>query len=182
MTTVRYDSVERAVADIRSGRAVVVVDAADRENEGDLIFAASKSTPALMAFLIRHSSGVVCAPVTGEMLDRLAIPLMTPHNRERMRTAYTISVDARDGVSTGISAADRSHTVRVLADSATEPRELVQPGHVFPKISRTRIVEPPIVTVVSNSQCRAFIECLPCLLCSRPAGGRWRVIARRTWR
>ena len=132
MTTVRYDSVERAVADIRSGRAVVVVDAADRENEGDLIFAASKSTPALMAFLIRHSSGVVCAPVTGEMLDRLAIPLMTPHNRERMRTAYTISVDARDGVSTGISAADRSHTVRVLADSATEPRELVQPGHVFP--------------------------------------------------
>jgi 3,4-dihydroxy 2-butanone 4-phosphate synthase / GTP cyclohydrolase II len=132
MTTVRYDSVERAVADIAAGKAVVVVDAADRENEGDLIFAASKSTPALMAFTIRHSSGVVCAPVTGEMLDRLAIPLMTPHNRERMRTAYTISVDARDGVTTGISAADRSHTVRVLADSATEPRELVQPGHVFP--------------------------------------------------
>src|SRR6187200_573265 len=85
-----------------------------------------------MGFLIRHSSGVVCAPVTGEMLDRLAIPLMTPHNRDKMRTAYTISVDARDGVTTGISAADRAHTVRVLADSATEPWEITRPGHVFP--------------------------------------------------
>src|SRR3954469_1841919 len=129
---VRLDTVERAVADIAAGRAVVVVDDEERENEGDLIFAASRSTPALMAFMIRHSSGVVCAPVTAPTLDRLGIPLMTPHNRERMRTAYTVSVDARDGVSTGISAADRSHTVRTLIDSATEAFELVQPGHVFP--------------------------------------------------
>ncbi len=131
-TSIRLDPVERAIADIAAGKAVVVVDDEDRENEGDLIFAAAKSTPALMAFTIRHSSGVICVPMPAPMLDRLEIPLMTPHNRDRMRTAYTISVDARDGVSTGISAADRSHTARALADSATEPWELTRPGHVFP--------------------------------------------------
>ena len=101
MTTVRLDSIERAVADIREGKAVVVIDDEDRENEGDLIFAASKATPELMGFLVRHSSGYVCAPITGETLDRLGIPLMTPHNRELMRTAYTISIDARDGITDG---------------------------------------------------------------------------------
>ncbi len=129
---IRLDSVERAIADIAAGRAVVVVDDEGRENEGDLIFAASKATPELMAFTIRHSSGVICVPMPGRMLDRLEIPLMTPHNKDKLRTAYTISVDARDGVSTGISAADRAHTARVLADSATEPWELTRPGHVFP--------------------------------------------------
>lgn len=129
---VRLDSIERAIADIAEGKAIVVVDDENRENEGDIIFAASKSTPELMAFLVRYSSGLVCAPITGRILDRLAIPLMTPHNREMMRTAYTVSIDARDGVSTGISAADRSRTCRVLADSATEPFELVQPGHIVP--------------------------------------------------
>jgi 3,4-dihydroxy 2-butanone 4-phosphate synthase/GTP cyclohydrolase II len=129
---VRLDTIEEAVAEIAAGKAVVVVDDEERENEGDLVFAASRSTPELMAFTIRYSSGVICAPVTAPVLDRLGIPLMTPHNRERMRTAYTVSVDARDGVTTGISAADRSHTVRTLVDSATEPFEIVQPGHVFP--------------------------------------------------
>ena len=133
---IRLEPVERAIADIAAGRAVVVVDDEDRENEGDIIFAAAKATPELMAFTIRHSSGVICAPMPGEMLDRLEIPLMTPHNRDRLRTAYTISVDARDGVTTGISAADRTHTVRVLADSATEPWEITRPGHVFPLRSR----------------------------------------------
>lgn len=130
--SVRLDSIERAIADIRDGRAVIVVDDEDRENEGDIIFAASKATPELMGFLVRYSSGYVCAPVTGATLDRLGIPLMTPHNRELMRTAYTISIDARDGITTGISAADRARTCRVLADSATEPFELVMPGHVLP--------------------------------------------------
>jgi len=130
--SIRLDPVERAIADIAAGKAVVVVDDLERENEGDLIFAAAKATPELMAFTIRHSSGVICVPMPAAMLDRLEIPLMTPHNRDRMRTAYTISVDARDGVSTGISAADRAHTARVLADSATEPWELTRPGHVFP--------------------------------------------------
>ena len=129
---VPLDSVERAVADIATGRPVVVVDDADRENEGDIIVAASKMTPSLMAFMIRHTSGVICAPLTGQDLDRLQLPLMTTQNEERMRTAFTISVDARDGVTTGISAADRARTVRVLVDSATEPYELVRPGHIFP--------------------------------------------------
>jgi len=132
VTGVRLDSVDRAVADIAAGRSVVVVDDEDRENEGDLVFAAGKATPALLGFMIRWTSGFVCVAVEGATLDRLHIPLMTPHNRERMRTAYTISVDAREGITTGISAADRSHTIRVVADSATEPHDLVQPGHVMP--------------------------------------------------
>src|SRR5216684_9411637 len=126
------DTVDRAIADIAAGRAVVVVDDADRENEGDIIFAASKATPALLAFTIRHTSGVICVPMLGEELDRLQLPLMTAQNNERMRTAFTVSVDARDGVTTGISAADRARTVRTLVDSATEPYELVRPGHIFP--------------------------------------------------
>src|SRR5258708_1577886 len=126
------DTVDRAIADSAAGRAVVVVDDADRENEGDIIFAASKATPALLAFTIRQTSGVICVPMLGEELDRLRLPLMTTQNNERMRTAFTVSVDARDGVTTGISAADRARTVRTLVDSATEPYELVRPGHVFP--------------------------------------------------
>ncbi|MET3963720.1 3,4-dihydroxy 2-butanone 4-phosphate synthase/GTP cyclohydrolase II [Marmoricola sp. OAE513] len=129
---IRLDDIEAAIADIAAGKAVVVVDDEDRENEGDIIFAAAKATPELMAFTIRHSSGVICVPMPADMLDRLEIPLMTPHNKDKLRTAYTISVDARDGVSTGISAADRAHTARVLADSATEPWEITRPGHVFP--------------------------------------------------
>lgn len=127
-----FDGIEEAIADIAAGKAVVVVDDEDRENEGDLIFAASKATPELLAFTIRYSSGVICVPMLGADLDHLQIPLMTTQNRERMRTAYTVSVDARDGVTTGISAADRARTIRTLCDSATEPYELVRPGHIFP--------------------------------------------------
>lgn len=127
-----FDTVDDAIADVAAGKAVVVVDDADRENEGDIIFAAAKATPELLTFTIRYSSGVICVPMEGAALDRLQIPLMTSQNRERMRTAYTVSVDARDGVSTGISAADRTMTIRRLCDSATEPHELVRPGHVFP--------------------------------------------------
>ncbi|HEY3733457.1 MAG TPA: bifunctional 3,4-dihydroxy-2-butanone-4-phosphate synthase/GTP cyclohydrolase II [Streptosporangiaceae bacterium] len=126
------DSVARAIEDMAAGRAVVVVDDADRENEGDIIFAAAKATTELLAFMTRHTSGVICVPMPGRDLDRLAIPLMTNQNSERMRTAFTVSVDARDGVTTGISAADRARTVKVLVDSATEPYELVRPGHIFP--------------------------------------------------
>jgi 3,4-dihydroxy 2-butanone 4-phosphate synthase/GTP cyclohydrolase II len=129
---IALDSVKLAIERIAAGQAVVVVDDADRENEGDIIFAAGKATPALLAFTIRHTSGVICVPMLGEELDRLQLPLMTAQNNERMRTAFTVSVDARDGVTTGISAADRARTVRRLVDSATEPYELVRPGHVFP--------------------------------------------------
>jgi 3,4-dihydroxy 2-butanone 4-phosphate synthase / GTP cyclohydrolase II len=129
---VSLDEVERAVQDIRAGRAVVVVDDAARENEGDIIFAASKATPELLAFTIRHARGLICVPMRGADLDRLQIPLMTTDNQEHMGTAFTISVDARHGITTGISAADRAKTIRTLADSATDPRDIVRPGHVFP--------------------------------------------------
>ena len=129
---VRLDPVADAVAAIARGECVVVVDDEDRENEGDLIFAAGRATPELVAFTIRHTSGVLCVPLPGPVLDRLELPPMTIVNEDRKGTAYTVSVDARDGVSTGISAADRAHTIRVLADSATEPFELTRPGHVFP--------------------------------------------------
>jgi 3,4-dihydroxy 2-butanone 4-phosphate synthase / GTP cyclohydrolase II len=129
---VGLDEVERAVQDIRAGRAVVVVDDAARENEGDIIFAASKATPELLAFTIRHARGLICVPMRGQDLDRLQVPPMTTDNQEHMGTAFTISVDARDGITTGISAADRAKTIRTLADSATEPRDIVRPGHIFP--------------------------------------------------
>ena len=129
---VRLDPVAAAVAAIAQGQAVVVVDDADRENEGDLIFAAGKATADLVAFMIRYTSGVVCVPMLGDQLDRLDLPPMTSVNQDRKQTAYSVSVDARDGVTTGISAHDRAHTIRVLADSATEPWELTRPGHVFP--------------------------------------------------
>jgi len=132
VTPVALDTVERAIADVAAGRPVVVVDDERRENEGDLVIAASKVTPQLLAFLIRHTSGVVCVPMEGRELDRLKLPPMTYVNEDRKRTAYSVSVDARDGITTGISAADRARTIRVLADSATEPYELTRPGHVFP--------------------------------------------------
>ncbi|MGW4382237.1 bifunctional 3,4-dihydroxy-2-butanone-4-phosphate synthase/GTP cyclohydrolase II [Kitasatospora sp. NPDC004531] len=126
------DPVERAVADLALGRAVIVVDDEDRENEGDLVFAASAATPELMAFTIRHTSGVICVPMIGAELDRLRLPPMTQVNEDRKGTAYAVSVDARDGVSTGISAADRARTVRLLGAPATEAADLTRPGHVFP--------------------------------------------------
>jgi 3,4-dihydroxy 2-butanone 4-phosphate synthase/GTP cyclohydrolase II len=126
------DDVERAISEIAAGKPIVVVDDASRENEGDIVFAASKATPELMAFTIKHARGLICVPMTGEVLDRLQLPPMTSHNQEHMGTAFTVSVDARDGITTGISAADRARTVRTLVDSATEPYEIVRPGHMFP--------------------------------------------------
>ena len=111
---------------------MVVVDDANRENEGDIILAASKATPELLAFMIRYTSGVICVPLPGAQLDRLHLPLMTSQNTEHMRTAFTLSVDAREGVTTGISAADRATTIARLVDPATSAQDLVRPGHVFP--------------------------------------------------
>ena len=129
---VRLDPVSQAIEAIAAGRPVVVVDDEDRENEGDLVAAAQSATTEMLAFMIRYTSGVICVPMMGADLDRLALPPMTAVNEDAKGTAYAVSVDARDGVSTGISAADRARTVRVLADSATEPWEVTRPGHVFP--------------------------------------------------
>jgi 3,4-dihydroxy 2-butanone 4-phosphate synthase/GTP cyclohydrolase II len=129
---VALDSVEDAIAAIAAGEAVVVVDDEDRENEGDLIFAAQRATPELTGFMIRHTSGYICVGMTGPDLDRLGLPPMTVFNQDRKGTAYAVSVDARDVATTGISATDRARTIKVLADSATEPWELTRPGHVMP--------------------------------------------------
>ncbi|MFF3572543.1 bifunctional 3,4-dihydroxy-2-butanone-4-phosphate synthase/GTP cyclohydrolase II [Nocardia jiangxiensis] len=128
--------VERALADIAAGRAVVVVDDHDRENEGDLIFAAECATPELVAFTVRHGSGVLCVPMPGDRLDALRLPPMCADNQDPKGTAYAISVDAKDGVSTGISAADRARTIRLLAAGDSRPDQLTRPGHVFPLRAR----------------------------------------------
>jgi 3,4-dihydroxy 2-butanone 4-phosphate synthase/GTP cyclohydrolase II len=125
-------TIDQAVADLAAGRPVVVVDDADRENEGDLIFAAELATPELLAFMVRYTSGYICAPLTEEDCDRLELPPMYHTNQDRRGTAYTVTVDAREGVTTGISAADRSQTIRLLADPATGPADLARPGHVVP--------------------------------------------------
>ncbi|HEX2745138.1 MAG TPA: bifunctional 3,4-dihydroxy-2-butanone-4-phosphate synthase/GTP cyclohydrolase II [Streptosporangiaceae bacterium] len=126
------DDVDRAIKDIAAGRPVLVVDDENRENEGDIIFAAAMATPELLAFMIRYTSGVICMPMHEAELDRLQLPQMTSHNTEPHRTAFTLSVDARGGVTTGISAADRATTIARLVDPATTPTDLVRPGHVFP--------------------------------------------------
>jgi 3,4-dihydroxy 2-butanone 4-phosphate synthase/GTP cyclohydrolase II len=131
-----FDPVEQAVKAIAAGRPVVVVDDEDRENEGDLIFAAEKATPELLAFMVRHTSGFICAPLTEDDADRLDLPPMYHTNQDRRGTAYTVTVDARAGISTGISAADRAHTIRLLADPATSPADLARPGHVVPLRAR----------------------------------------------
>ncbi|MCM6776748.1 bifunctional 3,4-dihydroxy-2-butanone-4-phosphate synthase/GTP cyclohydrolase II [Nocardia sp. CDC159] len=128
----RFDTIERAVADIAAGKAVVVVDDEGRENEGDLIFAAEKATPELVAFMIRYTSGYICVPLTGADCDRLGLPPMYAVNQDKHGTAYTVSVDAREGVSTGISAADRATTMRLLADPLAKASDFTRPGHVVP--------------------------------------------------
>jgi 3,4-dihydroxy 2-butanone 4-phosphate synthase / GTP cyclohydrolase II len=127
-----FASIPDAVDDIRRGRIVIVVDDADRENEGDLIMAAEKVTPESIAFIVRYSSGVICMPVLGERLDELEIPLMVAANTDLRRTAFTVSIDARREVTTGISAADRATTIRAIVDPATKPEDLSRPGHIFP--------------------------------------------------
>ncbi len=127
-----FASIEDAVAAIARGEIVVVVDDEDRENEGDLILAAEAATPEKITFFVRHTSGVICAPLLGERLDELEIPLMVRENTESHRTAFTYSVDYVHGTSTGISAADRSATLRALTDPATTPADLARPGHIFP--------------------------------------------------
>ena len=129
---IRLDAIEDAITAIREGKSVVVVDDEDRENEGDLIFAAQRATHDQVAFMIRWTSGYICVAMPGRDLDRLGLPPMTMVNEDRKGTAYAITVDARDVRATGISAEDRARTIKVLADTATEPRDLTRPGHVVP--------------------------------------------------
>jgi 3,4-dihydroxy 2-butanone 4-phosphate synthase/GTP cyclohydrolase II len=127
-----HQPIERALAALRRGELVVVADDATRENEGDLIAAAERMTPETLAFMVRHTSGVVCVALPEERLAALQLPLMVADNTESQRTAFTVSVDLRHGTSTGISAADRSATIRALAEPSLGPADFVRPGHVFP--------------------------------------------------
>ena len=129
-------TVEVALEALRGGRPVLVLDSEDRENEGDLVLAAETATEDWMAWTIRHSSGYLCAPVPDEVADHLELPLMVSENRDPLRTAYTVSVDAATGVTTGISAADRLRTVQVLADPDATPADLIRPGHILPLRAR----------------------------------------------
>src|SRR5438270_7651586 len=131
-----FAKVEDVIAAFGRGEIVVVVDDAHRENEGDLIMAAEAATPEKIAFFLSHTSGVICMPMMGERLDELDLPPMVVDNTESNRTAFTISVDARVGTTTGISATDRAATIAALVDPATRPADLARPGHVFPLRAR----------------------------------------------
>jgi 3,4-dihydroxy 2-butanone 4-phosphate synthase / GTP cyclohydrolase II len=130
------DPVEKAIEDVAAGRAVIVVDDEDRENEGDLIFAAELATPELVAFMVRYTSGYICVPITEAEADRLDLPPMFRVNQDRRGTAYAVTVDAREGITTGISASDRARTIRLLADPKTTSADLARPGHVVPLRAR----------------------------------------------
>jgi 3,4-dihydroxy 2-butanone 4-phosphate synthase/GTP cyclohydrolase II len=159
------DPVEQAIRDIAAGRPVVVVDDEDRENEGDLVIAAEKATPEIVAFMMSECRGLICAPMENDELERLDLPQMVTHNTESMRTAFTVSVDASaaHGVTTGISAADRATTLRMLAGGRAGPGDFVRPGHIFPLRARTGGV------LVRNGHTEAAVD-LARLAGLRPAG------------
>ena len=159
------DPVEQAIRDIAAGRPVVVVDDEDRENEGDLVIAAEKATPEIIAFMMSECRGLICAPMEGAELDRLELPQMVDRNTESMRTAFTVSVDATPdhGVTTGISAADRATTLRLLAAGDAGSGDFVRPGHVFPLRAK------PGGVLVRNGHTEAAVD-LARLAGLRPAG------------
>ncbi|HEV8536068.1 MAG TPA: bifunctional 3,4-dihydroxy-2-butanone-4-phosphate synthase/GTP cyclohydrolase II [Candidatus Limnocylindria bacterium] len=131
-----FATVDEAIADIRGARMVIVVDDEDRENEGDLTMAAELASPEDVAFIRKYASGVICVPMTAERLSELDLPQMVSRNEARLGTAFTVSVDAREGITTGISATDRARTIKVLADPRTRAHDLVKPGHIFPLQAR----------------------------------------------
>jgi 3,4-dihydroxy 2-butanone 4-phosphate synthase/GTP cyclohydrolase II len=136
-TKSQFDPIPDVIKDIRAGKMVVVTDDADRENEGDIVMAAEKATPASVNFMARFARGLVCAPVTEARAAQLGLQRMVAHNREMYQTDFTVSVDAAKGITTGISAKDRAATIRLLASSKSLPGDLVQPGHIFPLQART---------------------------------------------
>ncbi len=131
-----FDTVEDAIRAVADGKMIIVTDDESRENEGDLVMAAGKATVELVNMMIRHAGGLICVPTTGHHLKRLGIEQMVRENRETLRTAFTVSVDAAEGITTGISAYDRARTIQLLSNPATRPDELVRPGHIFPLQAR----------------------------------------------
>jgi 3,4-dihydroxy 2-butanone 4-phosphate synthase/GTP cyclohydrolase II len=131
-----FASVDEILADLRAGRMVIILDDEDRENEGDFIMAAEHATPEAVAFMIRYSSGILCVPMEDGRLQQLDLPQMVPNNDEAYRTAFTVSVDYRQGTTTGVSASDRAITIRALADATSVPTDYARPGHIFPLRAR----------------------------------------------
>nr|MBA3251473.1 bifunctional 3,4-dihydroxy-2-butanone-4-phosphate synthase/GTP cyclohydrolase II [Geodermatophilaceae bacterium] len=167
-----FGTIEQAIADIAAGRAVVVADDADRENEGDLIFAAQMATPELVAFMVRYTSGYLCVPMTEQDCARLDLPPMFHTNQDKRGTAYTVTVDAREGIGTGISAADRAHTIQVLADPDSTPADLARPGHCVPLRAKPGgVLRRPGHTEAAVDLCR--------LAGLRPAGVLCEVVSQK---
>ncbi len=131
-TVPKFDSIDEILREISAGRIVIVTDDADRENEGDLVMAAEKATPEAVNFMATHGRGMICAPLTAQRADELGLKRMVAENRESFRTDFTVSVDAAEGITTGISAHDRARTIQLLADPKSSPKDLVQPGHIHP--------------------------------------------------
>jgi len=163
----RFDAIADTIAAFRRGEFIVVLDSTERENEGDLIIAAQDVTTEKMAFMIRHTSGLICAPVTGALADKLALPLMVVNNEDPNRTAYTISIDAvADSVSTGISAHDRALTCRTLASPKTRADAFRRPGHVIPLRARDGgVLVRPGHTEAAVEFCRLAGKSLAGVIC-----------------
>ena len=167
-----FATVDRAIADVAAGKPVIVVDDADRENEGDLIFAAEMATPDLVAFMVRYTSGYICVPLTEEDCDRLDLPPMYHTNQDKRGTAYTVSVDAREGTTTGISAHDRATTMRALADPASSAIDFTRPGHVVPLRAKAGgVMRRPGHTEAAIDLCR--------LAGLRPAGVLCEIVSQK---
>ena len=163
MSIVRFDSIEEAIDDIRNGKMVIVVDDADRENEGDLIMAAELLRPEDVNFITREARGMLCVSITKERAEALNLNLMVRENTALHETPFTVSVDAKDGTTTGISAYDRSHTIRKIIDVATQPEDLAKPGHVFPLIAE----KGGVLKRAGHTEAAVDLACLAGL---KPAG------------
>lgn len=127
-----FASIEHAIETLKAGRMIMLLDDENRENEGDLVIAAQYATPEAINFMSRFGRGLICLPMAGELIDKLQLPMMASHNRSPYGTAFTVSIEAARGVSTGISASDRAHTIQVAIDAASSPADIISPGHVFP--------------------------------------------------
>lgn len=171
----RLETVERAVADIAAGKAVVVIDDEDRENEGDLIFAAEMATPELVAFMVRYTSGYLCVPLDGDICDKLGLLPMYAVNQDKHGTAYTVTVDAKLGVGTGISASDRATTMRLLADPDSVADDFTKPGHVVPLRAKDGGCCGAPVTPRRPSTSRGWPACNPPARSARSSARRTKV-------
>lgn len=135
------EKIKIALEDIRDGKPIIVVDSYDRENEGDLMIAAEKATPETLAFIAREARGIMCIPTPKFMLDRLEIPMSPSNNNDKFSTPFTVSIDARDGVTTGVSVEDRMVTIGLVLDENTQPEQLAYPGHLFPLRPRSGLLK-----------------------------------------